>query len=38
MGAIVSAVILESNFRPKLLSRQHLQSLVGELYEALLRP
>jgi AcrR family transcriptional regulator len=36
MGAIVSAVILESSFRPKLLSRQHLQSLVGELFEALL--
>jgi AcrR family transcriptional regulator len=36
VGAIVSAVILESHFRPKLLSRHHLQSLVGELFEALL--
>jgi AcrR family transcriptional regulator len=36
MGAILSAVILESHFRPKLLPRQHLQTLLEELYEALI--
>ncbi len=36
MGAIMSAVILESHFRPKLLPRQHLQTLLEELYEALI--
>ena len=35
MGAILSAVILESHFRPKLLPRQHLQVVLEELYEAL---
>jgi AcrR family transcriptional regulator len=36
MGAIVSAVILESHFRPKLLPRQQLQAVLEELYEALI--
>jgi AcrR family transcriptional regulator len=36
MGAILSAVILESHFRPKLLPRQHLQGVLEELYEALI--
>jgi AcrR family transcriptional regulator len=36
MGAIMSAVILETHFRPKLLPRQHLQTLLEELYEALI--
>ena len=36
MGAILSAVILESHFRPKLLPKQHLQVLLSELYEALI--
>jgi hypothetical protein len=35
MGAILSAVILESHFRPKLLPKQHLQGVLEELYEAL---
>ena len=36
MGAILSAVILESHFRPKLLPQQHLPSLFEDLYEALI--
>lgn len=36
LGAILSAVILESHFRPKLLPKQHLQALLDELYEALI--
>jgi AcrR family transcriptional regulator len=36
MGAIVSAVILESNFRPKLLPRQQLKAVLEELYDALI--
>ncbi|HMD21261.1 MAG TPA: helix-turn-helix domain-containing protein [Alloacidobacterium sp.] len=36
MGAIVSAVILESHFRPKLLPKQHLQAVLDELYGALI--
>jgi AcrR family transcriptional regulator len=36
MGAIMSAVILESHFRPKLLPKQHLQSVLEDLYEALI--
>jgi AcrR family transcriptional regulator len=36
MGAILSAVILESYFRPKLLGKQHMQLLFEELYEALI--
>jgi hypothetical protein len=36
MGAIVSAVILESHFRPKLLPKQQLQAVLDELYEALI--
>ena len=36
MGAILSAVILESHFRPKLLPKQHLQMLLEELYDALI--
>ena len=38
MGAILSAVILESHFRPKLLTKQHVQEVVGELCEALIHP
>jgi AcrR family transcriptional regulator len=36
MGAILSAVILESHFRPKLLPKQHLRGVLEELYEALI--
>ncbi len=36
MGAIQSAVVLESNFRPKLLPKAQLQGFLEELYEALL--
>jgi hypothetical protein len=36
MGAIMSAVILESHFRPKLLPKQHLQTMLEDLYEALI--
>jgi hypothetical protein len=36
MGAIVSAVILESHFRPKLLPRQQLKAVLEELYDALI--
>jgi AcrR family transcriptional regulator len=36
MGAILSAVILESHFRPNLLTRQHMQDVLEELYEALI--
>ena len=36
MGAILSAVILESHFRPKLLPKQQLQAVLEELYEALI--
>ena len=36
MGAVLSAVILESHFRPKLLTKQHMQGLLQELYEALI--
>ena len=35
MGAIQSAVVLESNFRPKLLPKGQLQAILEELYEAL---
>ena len=36
MGAILSAVILESHFRPKLLTRQHMHEVLRELCEALI--
>jgi AcrR family transcriptional regulator len=36
LGAILSAVNLESHFRPKLLSKQQLQVVLDELYEALI--
>jgi len=36
MGAILSAVILESHFRPKLLPKPRLKELLDELYEALI--
>jgi AcrR family transcriptional regulator len=36
MGAVLSAAILESHFRPKLLPRQHLQGVLEELYDALI--
>jgi len=36
MGAVLGAVILESHFRPKLLTKQHMQLLLEELYEALI--
>jgi AcrR family transcriptional regulator len=36
MGAIVSAVILESHFRPKLLPKRQLQAVLEELYGALI--
>jgi hypothetical protein len=37
LGAILSAVNLESHFRPKLLSKQQLHTVLDELYEALIR-
>jgi AcrR family transcriptional regulator len=37
MGAVLSAVILESHFRPKLLTKQHMHDVLGELCEALIR-
>jgi AcrR family transcriptional regulator len=36
MGAIQSAIILESNFRPKLLPKAQLQTILKELNEALI--
>jgi AcrR family transcriptional regulator len=36
MGATLSAVILESHFRPKLLPKAHLQEVLEELFEALI--
>jgi AcrR family transcriptional regulator len=36
IGAILSAVILESHFRPKLLGKQHMQKLLDDLYDALI--
>lgn len=36
LGAILSAVNLESHFRPKVLPRQHLQAVLDELFEALI--
>jgi AcrR family transcriptional regulator len=36
LGAILSAVNLESHFRPKLMPRQHLQAVLDELYTALI--
>jgi hypothetical protein len=36
MGAILSAVILESHFRPKLFPRRQLEGILEELYEALM--
>jgi two-component system NtrC family sensor kinase len=37
LGAIMSAVNLESLFRPKLLPKQQMQTVLNELYEALIR-
>jgi hypothetical protein len=37
LGAILSAVNLESHFRPKLLTKQQLQVVLDELYDALIR-
>jgi AcrR family transcriptional regulator len=36
MGAVLSAVVLESHFRPKLFPKQHLQAVLEELYAALI--
>jgi AcrR family transcriptional regulator len=36
LGAIQSAVVLESNFRPKLLPKAQLQTILEELYEILI--
>jgi AcrR family transcriptional regulator len=36
MGAILSAVILESHFRPKLFPKRQLEGVLEELYEALI--
>ena len=36
MGAVLSAVILESHFRPKLFPRRQLEGVLEELYEALI--
>ena len=35
MGAVLSAAILESHFRPKLLTKQHMRDILEELYDAL---
>ncbi len=35
MGAVLSAVVLESHFRPELLPRNQLQTLIEELFDAL---
>jgi AcrR family transcriptional regulator len=37
VGAVLGAVILESHLRPKLLSKAHLQPLLDDLYESLVR-
>lgn len=37
MGAILSAVTLESHFRPKLLPKPQIQAILEELYDALIR-
>lgn len=37
LGGILSAVNLESHFRPKLLPKQQVRVVLGELYEALIR-
>jgi len=37
MGAILSAAILESYFRPKLLAKQQMQLVIEELCEAMIR-
>ena len=34
--AVLSAAILESHFRPKLLTKQHMRDILEELYEALI--
>jgi hypothetical protein len=36
LGAILSAVNLESLFRPKLMHKQHVQAVLDELYKALI--
>jgi hypothetical protein len=36
LGAIMSAVNLESHFRPKLLPKQQMKTVLNELYEALI--
>jgi AcrR family transcriptional regulator len=36
LGAILSAISLESLFRPKLMSRQHVQPVLDELFKALI--
>jgi AcrR family transcriptional regulator len=38
MGAILSAVILESHFRPRLLPKAHLHEVLQELFDALIQP
>ena len=37
LGAILSAVNLESHFRPKLLPKPQVEAVLNELYEALIR-
>jgi hypothetical protein len=36
IGSIVSAVILESHFRPKLFSKPHIETLLREIFDALI--
>jgi len=36
LGSILSAVNLESLYRPKLMSKQHLQPVLDELFKALI--
>ena len=38
MGGALSALVLESHFRPELLPAKHLQKMAEELFEALIHP
>ncbi len=37
VGAVLSAAVLESHFRPELLSSENLDEVLGEIFEALIR-
>jgi hypothetical protein len=38
MGGALSALVLESHFRPELLPANHLRKMAEELFEALIHP